>query len=234
MAANLTHNINELIGARIRTLREAMDLTQRDLANKLGVSQHKIHMMEQGGSRVLVSDLFQVAQALGVQPLELAKDIPPLADVRMFLKITYADLAEESVLALDEMENLIKWAERRWRIKTNMPYRPMYYQGPSTLPQEFHQEWFNPTSTNTPFLYIKFREEGFLGRFFEQEIIPANSPLEYDRPAPQNSILWETEDLVRQFLQEQGYCWRYYPGKIHYDEYCSPEHKAEIEAQRRP
>ena len=38
---------------------------------------------------------------------------------------------------------------------------------------------------------------------------------------------------LTQFLEENGYCWQLYPIKIHHGDYCSPEHQAVIESQRR-
>lgn len=203
-------------------IREVVGVTQRDLAEKIGASYNKIHTLEQGITRMLVSELYEIGQALNIQPLTLLQDAPPLADVHTFLKIAFPDLAQESGQAIDEMECLVKWSERRWRMKANMFYCPIYYRGPSSKVIEFDQYWTHSVLTkDMPHLYIEAREGGFLGRFFESEIMPASSPLDHDKPSSTaNTAWWETEEQISQFLKANGYCWRRYPGMAHIDEYC--------------
>lgn len=234
MPENDSPSIYEIIGARLQMIREAVGLSQRDLAKKLGVSYNKIHNLEQGLTRMQIGDLYEIAEALDIQPLLLLKDTPPLADLRTFFKITFPEISEPTQV-LDEMESLVLWSKRRWQIKANMPYQPMLYRGPSTLPQEFEQGWHNPIlSQGNRYLYVCKHKEGLRGLFLESKIIPSDSPLESDTPSIRDSMWWNSKQELARFLAEQGYCWQFYPADIHYSEYCSPEHKAEIEAQRRP
>lgn len=60
-----------LIGARITAAREARMLTLAELAEKLPISATKLSMIEMGRLRAKVCDLCDIAEALGVMPLEL-------------------------------------------------------------------------------------------------------------------------------------------------------------------
>jgi transcriptional regulator with XRE-family HTH domain len=69
-------NPNQVVGERVRTLREARRLSQRDLATRvqaLGVRIHHpgIGKVEQGQRRLDVSELFAFAYALDVSPMHL-------------------------------------------------------------------------------------------------------------------------------------------------------------------
>ena len=54
------------IGARIRTRRRQLGLSQSDLAGRLGVSFQQVQKYERGANRVAASTLLAAAQALGV------------------------------------------------------------------------------------------------------------------------------------------------------------------------
>ena len=59
----------ELIGQRINELREEADLTQEDLAKRIGLSSASaIHYIEQGDRRVKLLDIIAIAKALDVHP----------------------------------------------------------------------------------------------------------------------------------------------------------------------
>lgn len=58
--------IDEHIGARIRSRRRALDLTQDDLAGRIGVTAQQIHKYESGANRVAASKLFEIATALAM------------------------------------------------------------------------------------------------------------------------------------------------------------------------
>lgn len=59
------------LGGRIAALRKAQDITQMQLAERLGVSQQTITAYEVGRRRIQVSALPVIAQALGVSVEEL-------------------------------------------------------------------------------------------------------------------------------------------------------------------
>ena len=62
------YDVNSLIGARIRAAREAKGVSQRVFAKKIGMSYNKIFTLEQGKTRMLVSDLIEIANGLGISP----------------------------------------------------------------------------------------------------------------------------------------------------------------------
>jgi transcriptional regulator with XRE-family HTH domain len=57
---------NEEFGARIKELREVSNLTQSDLADRLGVSQSTLSRLEDGTRSVTARQLVQISDALGV------------------------------------------------------------------------------------------------------------------------------------------------------------------------
>jgi transcriptional regulator with XRE-family HTH domain len=58
------NTVDAHIGARIRSRRRALDLTQDDLAGCIGVTAQQIHKYESGVNRVAASKLFEIATAL--------------------------------------------------------------------------------------------------------------------------------------------------------------------------
>lgn len=69
------------LGARITALRKARNITQVQLAEKLGISQQTLQSYECGRKRVPVSAMPAVAQHLAVS-LDVLFDAPPKADVK--------------------------------------------------------------------------------------------------------------------------------------------------------
>lgn len=53
------------LGFRIREFREALNMTQDDLAKKSGVSRGTISAMENGGKETTTKTLVKIARALG-------------------------------------------------------------------------------------------------------------------------------------------------------------------------
>jgi transcriptional regulator with XRE-family HTH domain len=66
----VTHH-DQQYGRRIRAFRLQRDLSQSDLAEKLGVSFQQVQKYEKGTNRITVSRLEQIALALGTTPHEL-------------------------------------------------------------------------------------------------------------------------------------------------------------------
>lgn len=64
------------IGIRIRQLRRARVITQRDLAAMVGVTGAQLHRYEMGTTRVAASRLIAIAEALGVHADELMGSVP--------------------------------------------------------------------------------------------------------------------------------------------------------------
>lgn len=59
-----TNMVDAYIGQRIRLRRNIMAITQKDLAQKCGITFQQIQKYETSGNRISVSRLFQIATAL--------------------------------------------------------------------------------------------------------------------------------------------------------------------------
>lgn len=58
--------MNELLGARIKALRVAQNLTQEQIADRIGVSRQKYARIESGANSVTLDILLRVADVLDV------------------------------------------------------------------------------------------------------------------------------------------------------------------------
>jgi transcriptional regulator with XRE-family HTH domain len=59
------------IGDVIRRTRKALRMSQMQLAEKVGISYQQIQKYEKGQSEITLSRLYQICNALGVDPLSL-------------------------------------------------------------------------------------------------------------------------------------------------------------------
>ncbi|MCL4475094.1 MAG: helix-turn-helix domain-containing protein [Nitrospirae bacterium] len=57
------------IGDMIRNTRKALHMSQMQLAEKIGVSYQQIQKYEKGQSELTISRLYQIADALGIDPV---------------------------------------------------------------------------------------------------------------------------------------------------------------------
>jgi transcriptional regulator with XRE-family HTH domain len=64
-------DIRELFGTNVRKIRKRDGLSQAGLAVKLGVDRSHVSSMERGLQNVTLLTLWQVSEALGVEPAEL-------------------------------------------------------------------------------------------------------------------------------------------------------------------
>jgi DNA-binding XRE family transcriptional regulator len=62
-------------GIKVRQIREVLDITQDDLAKRVGLSRASIANIEVGRQRVLLDDVEKFANALGTTPKAFAKFI---------------------------------------------------------------------------------------------------------------------------------------------------------------
>lgn len=63
--------MRRLVGTNVRRIRLARGLTQEQLAERSGFSQFYISSLELGRRNPTIVSLFEIAQALGVQPADL-------------------------------------------------------------------------------------------------------------------------------------------------------------------
>lgn len=59
------------IGAEIRQRRDALGMTQAQLADRIGTGRTSIAMIERGGQALLVHQLLELADALRTTPVEI-------------------------------------------------------------------------------------------------------------------------------------------------------------------
>ena len=59
-------NNAQLLGKRIRILRRTLEMSQKDLASKIGVTFQQLQKYESGQNRISVDRLYLIAQALSV------------------------------------------------------------------------------------------------------------------------------------------------------------------------
>jgi len=64
-------NIKELIGTRIKSLRQGKGLTQETLAEKIGISSKYLSSIERGKENPTLDTLIQLANALKVELFEI-------------------------------------------------------------------------------------------------------------------------------------------------------------------
>ncbi|WP_426955258.1 helix-turn-helix domain-containing protein [Muricoccus radiodurans] len=64
-------HVDVAVGARIRSLRLAASMTQKDLSEKVGVTNTQLHRYERGATRLSASRLLAVAEVLGVSLTDL-------------------------------------------------------------------------------------------------------------------------------------------------------------------
>jgi transcriptional regulator with XRE-family HTH domain len=67
----MTDQIYATLGRSVRTRREALRLTQADLAAKIGLSRASVANIESGRQAVLLHQFLALAEALTVPPMDL-------------------------------------------------------------------------------------------------------------------------------------------------------------------
>lgn len=66
---------HQAVGVRIRLIREALGLTQDDLAKRVGLKRVSVANIEIGRQRLLLDSVEDFARALGTSPKHLLKGI---------------------------------------------------------------------------------------------------------------------------------------------------------------
>ena len=82
VATRPEHWVYEEIGKRISDLRRQLPrkLSQRELADSIGISRASVVNVERGRHRVQIHVLYEIARVLGVEPRDL---LPPLASLEI-------------------------------------------------------------------------------------------------------------------------------------------------------
>ncbi len=226
--------IDRGIGQRVRAAREAARLTQRQLAEILGVSHQKVHALESGLTHAEVGELMRVAEVLKTPFWQLLEGIVELPDLTAAITAYAGDLAWKSQGAVEHMVAAVTWLARYHRLSQHLDFQPLYFSQTFRLPLEFIQAWSLPAASGSRRVLYVSREKGQLrGSFHPGEIVPAAHMDFGDTPVETHVEWWPDEAELQEFLAAEGYCWQLYPVRMHHDRYCGAEHRAEIEAQRK-
>ena len=70
-------DMRKLVGGNVRRLRLKKNLTQEQFSDRCGFSQQYLRGLEHGRRNPTVVSLYELAQALGVSPIELLKPGTP-------------------------------------------------------------------------------------------------------------------------------------------------------------
>ncbi len=71
-------DMRKLVGRNFARLRQAAGLTQEEVAVRAGFSQQYISGLERGRRNPTVISLFELAQALGAEPIDLIRPDDPV------------------------------------------------------------------------------------------------------------------------------------------------------------
>ena len=74
------HPVDRHVGQRVRLLRMARGLSQKDLADRVGVSFQQLQKYERGANRVSASKLYDLARALAAHPADFFDALPAAGD----------------------------------------------------------------------------------------------------------------------------------------------------------
>ena len=77
--------MNELLGKRIRELRVAMNLTQEQLAEKIGISRQKYARIESGSNSITLDILSKLSEIFGITVADITRvlDEVPAVEYRV-------------------------------------------------------------------------------------------------------------------------------------------------------
>jgi transcriptional regulator with XRE-family HTH domain len=75
-------DMRRLVGRNFARIRREKGLTQEQMEERSGFSQQYISGLEQGRRNPTVVTLYELAQALGVTPVDLLRERPNVSDVR--------------------------------------------------------------------------------------------------------------------------------------------------------
>jgi len=103
-----------LVGKRIRELRKGRDLTQAELASRIGIQQSDLCRMETGEYKVSLETLFKILKIFEMNVGEFFHEAPPgqLLPTETELLQAFRNLTPGSQ---DEVRHFIKFIERQSR-----------------------------------------------------------------------------------------------------------------------
>ena len=92
------------IGDIIRKTRRTLNISQMQLAERIGVSYQQVQKYETGQSEITTSRLYQIADALGIEPISLL----PLKETKIGESIAHygEGIAQEEVILLSHFRQI--------------------------------------------------------------------------------------------------------------------------------
>jgi len=93
-------NIKELFGKKLKEIRLKLDLTQEELAEKIGISSKSLSQIELGNNFVSAETLTEICKALNISP-KILFDFD-------YLKIKKSDAITDITNKLKNNPNLVK------------------------------------------------------------------------------------------------------------------------------
>ena len=115
-------DVDRHVGARIRERRTMLGLTQQQVAERIGVTYQQAHKYEAGANRLSAGRLYQIAQALGVEPAYffegLGAERPDEPRQRMMLELA------RNFVALPSRQHQVVIAELARALTEPLPASP--------------------------------------------------------------------------------------------------------------
>ena len=102
-------NFFQAIGARVRTLRQAAKMTQKDLAERTDIHFTYVAQVERVGVNLSMKTLFRIAEALGCSIYELLPEGPRSIDYEN----RYRMLRDKLVDIVDQLKESDRAAQRQ-------------------------------------------------------------------------------------------------------------------------
>jgi len=131
--ATPTHEVDLLVGARVRLRRKQMGVSQAELADICGITFQQIQKYEKGSNRISASKLYEIAQHLKVPIGHFFLDMPepdvedaPNPNSRALTEAMVDPVVLDTVIALGSMSK----AERVFIRNTTLAMRQMHTEIP--------------------------------------------------------------------------------------------------------
>lgn len=96
---------------RIKEVREALAVSQSELAEKIGISRSQLSLIESGARNLSAERQRKVAEALGVEPTELVDFDAPSADEEAAIIEAYRLMAPKQRAAWNDMAKIIRGSD---------------------------------------------------------------------------------------------------------------------------
>ena len=119
-------DLDRAIGGRVRAAREDAGLSQRQLAEILGVLHQKVHALESGLTHAQVGELVEVADALKVPFWQFLEGVVELPDLTASIKAYASDLAWKAHGSVEHMVTAVMWLTRYYRLSQYLVRRSAY------------------------------------------------------------------------------------------------------------